>query len=479
MARKFNLSGGLESAAIREPAPQENSEIREADDLVSANETEVANAEVEEHQAEIEKVAEAAEGLESIAASIESTLGSRGLDAKSAMFAHHAIGAYTKRLNMRNPMPAMENFGGLTSQMATTRLGLEDLRTTIKDAWTWLIDLIKKAGQKIAEYYNKVWAMAPRLIKKAEGIVKLAGEKRNGLKPEGSKVEISKNMLSFLHVNKNYPSSLSGELQKVEKFGDFLFVDYVNKVKSNVDALVEDFNNFPYDDDAKFTETINNFIDSRNQAIAEMEALNTKSGAGENTTNFPGNQKVTTVGASLAASQESYGLEAQGKKPPAQEQAAQQGADKGDDKGGEGGDIETWNKVVKSIEGSELTLVAIDNKLGELTDKTISTLANGEISAIAERVIGICTIIMNYKTSSATVNAARDKLIKAAERSQSMASKAEELSADNQKIAQSLPKVIKFYAGVLDQPNRGFCNYMLKLSDVSLQLCEKSLANYK
>jgi hypothetical protein len=430
---------------------------------------------VAEHTREVTDANEAVMGLEAIAMGIQSTLKGRGLDRNAAMFAHIATAAYCDRLRVNNPLPSLENFGATTSQLTMTRAGLEDVKQKIKDAWKWIIDLLQSGIRKVNEYYQRVWAQAPRLITKAQAISKQVSELKTGKSKDGKNIDVDKSSFTTVHVAKAVDGAgLVGGMKQLESISGDIFVDYVKKVTDWGDQVVTSTTDIDYADDNRFTETVNKLMEHKLETDKLVAAATVASQAGPNaggkeTPEIMGGKKIfVKIGADVSAEKAPGTEDDQTGTAPGAEKTA-----------GATVVLADWRGFVNPLSDTRVYLGSAYETEPELSDKSVATFEAQQIGSIAASAEALCTIIMNYKAGNKRANDLRQKAITAAKRAQTNAVKADDLSKDNATVAGQLNKVVAAVNTLLTQPNQEFSAHMLRVTNVCLQLCEKSLANYK
>lgn len=454
---------------------------------VDMSEFESEASAVAEHTREVTDANEAVMGLEAIAMGIQSTLKGRGLDRNAAMFAHIATAAYCDRLRVNNPLPSLENFGATTSQLTMTRAGLEDVKQKIQDAWKWIIDLLQSGIRKVNEYYQRVWAQAPRLIAKAQAISKKVAELKTGKSKDGKNIDVDKSSFSTVHVAKAVSGAgLLEGMKQLESISGDIFVDYVKKVADWGEKVVTSTTDVDYADDNRFTETVNKLMAHKLETDKLVAAATVASQAGPNaggkeTPEIMGGKKIfVKVGTDNSATDadKTPGTEDDSEEIGAirREQLANQAAAKA---AGATVVLSDWRGYVNPLSDTRVYLGSAYETEPELSDKSVATFEAQQIGGIAVSAEALCTIIMNYKAGNKRANDLRQKAITAAKRAQTNAVKADDLSKDNATVAGQLNKVVAAVNTLLTQPNQEFSAHMLRVTNVCLQLCEKSLANYK
>lgn len=475
--RKFDNTGARVNAGLEDDKRPTSIELPEgSDEPVDLSGVEQDSAEIEKHETELNDAKDAVVGLEAIAMSIQSTLSGRGMDRTAAMFAHIATARCCDALKLKNTLPSLENFGATNSQLMTTRAGLEDVKQKIVDGWKYIIDLIQSGLRKINEYYQRVWAQAPRLIAKAQQIQKKEAELKTGVSKEAGKLEIDKSSMANIHLNKDANGAiLASGLNVLSDLSGQIFVDYVKNVNEWGEKVVDAMGNMDYADDDRFKASVDTLLEAKLDVDALFPAADKASGEGNNvggkeTSEILGGKKIFVHKATATGTEDDNDPEGQAK------QAAN---DAGAKTAGAQVDLGEFRAYSNSVTEARVYLGSASDKEAEVNEKSVATFTRPEIKNIANSVEQLCTIIMNYKAGNKRANDLRQKAVTAAKRAQTNSVKANDLSKDNSTAAGSLHKIVGAVNTLLTQPNQAFSAHMLRVCSISLALCEKSLANYK
>lgn len=445
--RNSLLSLGLEEHDNTPPAGETVLVDSVAEDIVEINE---AADVVDEHEEVTEELTETAEGLEAIALSIESTLKSGGMGADAAMFATHAINAHLQPLGIKNTLPSVESFGASATKLGQTQVGLENLKEKIKEIWEYIKNLITRMRKAVMDYYNRVWAAAPRLRKRAEAI----RAKADGITTAAKKdeVEVSAGLAAKLAIGDKVPTDFAAQLGVVEKVAETLFSKYVTDAIAWAKRVEDAVGQVKFESDEAFQ--------SSAAALGNIEPL---------------------VVAGLA------------------DQAVASG-DKRFEKLGEGvtvkrsadmmGNMAVFHHSMTGSKGdlrSELAALqkahyylaaSTDAKLEVKADK-LATMKKAEIVAAADKVAEIAVLIEKFKRNVDESDKAKEGALRAGDKVSSAAAKAsDKLNAANQSTAGSVVRLLQHVPSVIDQPNQKFSQHILAVCGSVLSLCEKSLAQY-
>lgn len=197
MKQALGLEDAGEGAAVVINVNVDNDK-EEAVELV---EEEVALAEEEEEaktEAEvIDELETAAATLESIALSLEAHAQEGGIDPMAAVYLTHALNGVYDRIGLRNTTPALESFGGGSSdRLAATTISVEEIKENIKKVLQAIKAAVVKAVQSMLDFFAKVMGGFEKVTARVETLKKKIGE-LSGKKAEG---KISSAVLARLSV---------------------------------------------------------------------------------------------------------------------------------------------------------------------------------------------------------------------------------------------------------------------------------------
>ena len=184
VSRKLNLSLGLEDDA---PNVQVNIDTDEGgmplDNITEdgeptpeADEVELNEAadEVEGDSEAIDDLQDASEALESIYLSMESAQRDGGLTREAAVFAGHAVQAAMRKFNVSSEEVGISLESFSDNKARATTVSMEGIREALKAIWDKIVSVFQAMMKKIADFWNKYLAAAPRIKRRAEGLRKKA-----------------------------------------------------------------------------------------------------------------------------------------------------------------------------------------------------------------------------------------------------------------------------------------------------------------
>lgn len=184
VSRKLNLSLGLEDDA---PNVQVNIDTDEGgmplDNITEdgeptpeADEVELNEAadEVDGDSEAIDDLQDASEALESIYLSMESAQRNGGLTREAAVFAGHAVQAAMRKFNVSSEEVGISLESFSDNKARATTVSMEGIREALEAIWDKIVSVFQAMMKKIADFWNKYLAAAPRIKRRAEGLRKKA-----------------------------------------------------------------------------------------------------------------------------------------------------------------------------------------------------------------------------------------------------------------------------------------------------------------
>ena len=161
-------------------------------------------------------------GLESVVESLEAALEQGGLDATSAQFAHHAVGAYTERLGIESAdlLPGLESFGGDSGRQSATTVSLESVGETLKKIWNAIKAAVEKAIKAVTDFFAKIFGGVSKIEGRIDALKKEVAEAKKKELSDKAKIKVgsanslqlggkvdagalTKGMSNLVDVNKN------------------------------------------------------------------------------------------------------------------------------------------------------------------------------------------------------------------------------------------------------------------------------------
>jgi hypothetical protein len=181
--------GEVGGTAVLPDAPEETVE----GGLMEAGE---AEAVVEEETAEAEQLEDSVETLEKIALGLETAMKNGGCTAGEAYAYQIGLESAFRPFGMGATATAsLENIGSARNpRLEATRVTLEDVKETLQKWWAGLVAMWEKVYTSIKGWIMKIFDAIPAIKKRAEEIVKKAGEAKGS--PKEAKVKYSAAALS-------------------------------------------------------------------------------------------------------------------------------------------------------------------------------------------------------------------------------------------------------------------------------------------
>jgi hypothetical protein len=166
--RKFDLSKKLslentavvvEQPIVAEPAPV----VDEVPSQVDLPETDASANEVAEYSSGLDTLLVTTDALESLVASMESSLVTGGLNRQAYGFAQMHAQHLTASIGLDTTIPSMESAG---SRLAATEIALESVKDAVLNAGKAVLDFIRKLFSKIADFLKSSYAKTTNVLKK-------------------------------------------------------------------------------------------------------------------------------------------------------------------------------------------------------------------------------------------------------------------------------------------------------------------------
>lgn len=430
-------SENTEVVVVPEGVPEEIVELNEASGVIEQDDND---------SAEIES---AIDGLESLRVMVAGSLQDQGLTAREASFVNHAMESYTSRVGLKVTMPSQEAFGIDGSRVQATRASLEGLGETLTKLWNWLVEQLTKAKKNIIDYYERVWAEAPRQQKKLEALLDRAGAITKA--SEDKEVEISKGTAQKLIVDAAIPA-LPAALEALSGVATKLFEEYLNSAVTWAGDVGTAVAALDFTDDAKFTASIAGV--TKIAGVAIPSGLADSPATGEQ---FEGADGVTfTKGDTLLGN----------KIVVVQHAAAPQGAGVRDL-------VEAIGKTQIRIQDSVKEPKKLDAAL------KVSTPSSGDLKSVANAALKLAGQVQSFKRNWTKSDEAKSGALSKLKAVKSKVAGAKDLAAENQSAANAALKLIGVVPAIVDQPNQGFTAYLLSTNAAVISYLETCLAKYK
>lgn len=458
MSRMFGR-GALSSRAALEGRPvgdpEENAEVVETtavpEEILELNEAEEEVTAIEDDAAEIDEAAEALESLRSYAVS---ALEDRGLTPREAVLINSQANLHLKRLDesMVMAMPSQEAFGGEDGKrLQSTRVSIEGLKDQLIRLWDWLVGLFNDAKRSAVDYYQRVWAQAPRQAKTLEGLLDKIDASTKTPDSDKNKVKLSKTMVAKLSVDGKM-DGLPANLGKVQGVADALFTGYVDKAVAWAGDVTERVSGLDFSDDEKFQATIAKVTEIR--PVELPAGLLTKEATGKQ---FEGVEGVTFRRSEIL---------------PGDQAVVGQIATVA-----EGGGA---REIIAAIGKNQLRMQDMrEDGKSEVSEKEETVASLADLKNVAQAALKLAKTVEAFKRNWEKTDTAKSSALSKLKPLRSKLNTAKELSGENQSTATAALRLIGAVPGVVDQPNRGFSRYILNVNASVISYLEKSVALYK
>ena len=463
VSRKLNLSLGLEDDA---PNVQVNIDTDEGgmplDNITEdgeptpeADEVELNEAadEIDGDSEAIDELQDASEALESIYLSMESAQRDGGLTREAAVFAGHAVQAAMRKFNVSSEEVGISLESFSDNKARATTVSMEGIREALKAIWDKIVSVFQAMMKKIADFWNKYVAAAPRIKRRAEGLRKKA---RNVTGTQKEKT-IATGLFRQLNVAGEVPkaANMPGYIKSVRG----IFVK--NKSTDELDTFAKSIFNKGELTSGNWGASVN-ILKSAVQAVQSTYNVKTKRAvtiAGDNVTvstsgSLPGNAII------VADLIKDYNAETRNNN----QDSAQ-------------GFANAARSVKWGVYADKHDLKAKDND----KDKKFETLSASSVEAICEEIIQSMELIIQQKTQSARKENTLKLIKKAGDEFVNDASSDNEdgnKSKQEGDAAKIMSAVIDF-GKTMEAGDTQVLRYNFNLAKASLAWCARSLSQYK
>lgn len=462
VSRKLGLALGLEDDA---PNVQVNIDTDEGgmpldnvtedgEPTPEADEVELNEAAdaVEEDSEAIDELQDASEALESIYLSMESAQRNGGLTREAAVFAGHAVEAAMRKFNVSSEEMgiSLESFGD--NKARATTVSMEGIREALKAIWDKIVSVFQAMMKKIADFWNKYVAAAPRIKRRAEGLRKKA-RTTNGTQKEKT---ISTGLFRQLNVAGEVPkaANMPGYIKSVRG----VFVK--NKSTDDLEAFAKKvFNktNLEHGTWSSSVSELNNAI----KTVQSTYGITTKRAV-----TIAGDNVSVSTGGSLPGNAVLVCDMVKGYRTSAE-----------DDKDTAGSFAAAARSVKWGVYADKHDLKAKDTD----KDKKFETLSASSVEAICEEVIQTMELIIQQKTQTQRKENTVKHVKKAGDEFVSEASDANEDGAKSKQegdAAKVMSAVVDF-CKTMEAGDTQVLRYNFNLAKASLAWCARSLSQYK
>lgn len=435
----------------------------------------------------IEELDDAQAALEEIYEDMRVSLQNGGMNTDTARMAKRYADRTLARVNMANPMPSCEAFGGFGDRYVSTSVSMEGVGSAIKDIWEKIKTWFNNMWKNIRVYWQKVWDASPKLKARAEALRKKADD-LGGKTASEKTIEVGADIVKKLHNDQGKlpaVAELSGVMEKVTKLTQLLFGDY-------------------YAQALKFAEHYGDKLASVNEpTAANLEALGlgagdlvspasvvkTKAGTlftpnDKATGKFAGASEVDTSASlfggqvlAIATFATGVGAEADPTNPDTPATGGKEPAAGGKEPVATGGSSATAERF-NSFGKNTVRLMTLLEKSPEVSEATTNTLALGEVQKLCDEVIKLCDSIASYRKDWDMAEKTQSKILRAGDNFSRAAGKSTEKGGDDVSAATAAVKLTKTAGEWIAQPNQNFSRYAMEAAKAVLMVCDKSLAQY-
>lgn len=414
-------------------------------------EVQEAAAPVAETETAIDELTEVAEGLEEIADAVEAAVEDGGLSTGAAEMLTLATESYTRRLGLESaPVASLESFGGASGRLQATRVSLEGLRETVENIWNAIKQQITKWINALRDYYQRVWAAAPKLRKRAEEL-KAKVDGLDGKSAKEKKVAAG-GIVKALHIGGKFPSDLGAEIKKFGAVVEGLIKDGNKRNVAFAEELAAAAEKFDAGDSDKAVESskslMKDVFDSfgKHSSGVSTETVSNDERFGKDqevqrTAEMPGGKALFfTNRASASANEKLFGAD-----------------------------------VVTS---TAVKVLPVAKKEPDLKNAEMDVLDIAGMRAVCDNVISIADAIESYKRTFEEGDKAKAKLVAAGDKMSKTIKSAKELQGDGKAAANAVFKMLQAMPRITTMVGDAAVTQGLNVSKAALAAVEKSLGQY-
>ena len=124
----------------------------------------------------IERLGEIHDSLEELLVISEDSLEEGGLDANTSQVLRISTEALVSPLGLDSPILSPESFGSDGERLSSTRVSIEEEKSTIQKVWDAILRSLQALRQKISEWFNNVWKNADKMLEKLKALNKTIDE---------------------------------------------------------------------------------------------------------------------------------------------------------------------------------------------------------------------------------------------------------------------------------------------------------------
>lgn len=413
-------------------------------------EVQEAAQEVADNESAVDELTEVAEGLEEIADAVETAAEDGGLNPQAAEMLALGVESYTRRLGIESRViPSLESFGGASNRQQATRVSLEGLRETIENVWNAIKAQIQKLITWVRDYYQRVWAAAPKIRKRAEDLL----AKVDGLdgKTAKDKTVEAGGIVKALHLGGKFPADLGAEVKRVSASVKTALAGSNTEYTANAELIATGVEGVSADNSEKLIEGLKKFLGD-STLLADTTSIGATNGPDAGDDRF-GNDVDVKRSAELPGG---VAIFASSRKA-AQLNEKALGAD---------------HVSSISIKVMPFSKKAPDVK-AEMPVLDIATMR-----AVCNGVVELTTEIENFKRDFEKADKAKAKIVKAGDKFSDSIKRSKELSADAKTAANATMKMLQALPRLTTAASDCAVSVGLGTSKAALAAVEKSLGNY-
>lgn len=357
---------------------------------------------------------------------------------------------------------------GLESNVGST-VGVEGIKEVIKNIWESMVKMLKKIWKKVQEFFASIFKAVPRLRKAAEKLRKRA-EEAAGKTSEETKVEVGR-LNSVFCKGANYDviqsDEVISELRKYNEVAGEVFESYTKDLEGQAKDITAAIGE--YDPESKPAD-----VDKVTAAVVKTVGCLVEK-VFKSDRDLPKNDKrFVDLNAGFSSRNMLMGRTfiAFG---PTETDRLQHALAEG---------IEKSTQALRAVTGirTNIVMTSDDSDKDLPSEGEMGILSPNQCIDIAEEVLSLCDSMTNYFAGKSfkKIREAGDKMKKATDKKADQVAKAaDKIGGDQQAAWRAVAACNTAWSGWATRTQAQFEGHLMSVARASLDLANKSLAQYK
>ena len=220
---------------------KDHTHVMQLDNAANSGETKLldmteAEGTMVAHENMIDRAEGTIDALEAIHDHLAIAAENGGVDRYSAAAISVAVEALYEQAGIyKNNLPAMENYGGVTSKIGATQLAMEDIRANVGKIWDAIIAALKQAWAWIKNFFQNVGTAATAQLERAK---QFAQSKING-QPKAEPID-NKEMADAISINGSVsPDNILKGIDTLNRRAESIFTRSDQYMTQNGERIIQ------------------------------------------------------------------------------------------------------------------------------------------------------------------------------------------------------------------------------------------------